>query len=152
MALWSFVGMASTLAAPFLLGLPVILMALAPRLVFVTLAAPQLDLFSFVALGTLRLSVTDPSYFIVGQRAAESAAAFPFGSPSGIFARAAKWLIGLVARSKLLAAAVLFLRPNSRYLAIAGWHQVPGWLAGSAAALGTMVYLAALHSGMSLLF
>lgn len=152
MALWSFVGMASTLAAPLLLGLPVILMALAPRLVFVTMAAPQLDIFSFVALGTLRLSVTDPSYFIVGRRAAVSAAAFPFATPSAMFARSAKWLISLITRSKLMAAAVLFLRPNSRYLAVAGWHQVPGWVAGSAAALGTMVYLAALHSGVSLLF
>lgn len=152
MGLWSVVGMASTLAAPLLIGLPVVLMALAPRLVFVTLAAPQLDLFSFVALGTLRLSVTDPSYFIVGRRAAGSAAAFPFASPSGFLSRSAKWLIGLITKSKLLAAAVLFLRPNSRYLAVAGWHQVPGWLAGSAAALGTMVYLVALHSGVSFLF
>jgi len=152
MGLWSFVGMASTVVAPMLLGLPIVLMALAPRLVFVMLAAPQLDIFSFVALGTLRLSVTDPSYFIVGRRAATSAAAFPFSAPSGALSRAAKWLIGLIAQSRLLAAAVLFLRPNSRYLAVAGWHQVPGWLAGSAAATGTMVYLAALHSGVSFLF
>jgi len=152
MGLWSVVGMASTMVAPLLLGLPILLMALAPRLVFVMLAAPQLDIFSFVALGTLRLSVTDPSYFIVGRRAAVSAAAFPFSAPSGVLSRLASWLIGLIAKSRLLAATVLFLRPNARYLAVAGWHQVPGWLAGSAAALGTMVYLAALHSGVSLFF
>jgi len=152
MGLWSVVGMASTVIAPLLIGLPVVLMALAPRLVFVSLAAVKMDLLSFVALGTLRLSVTDPSYFIVGRRAAQQAADFPLKPPRGPLTRLVSWFVQLISRSHLLAAVVLFLRPNSRYLAVAGWNRVPGWVAGVAASTGTMVYLVAVHSGITLIF
>lgn len=152
MGLWSLVGMASTVVAPLLMGLPVVLMALAPRLVFVSLAAVKMDMITFVALGTLRLSVTDPSYFIVGRRAAQKAAAFPMKPTRGPLSRVVGHLVQLIGRSHLLAACVLFLRPNSRYLAVAGWNRVPGWIAGVAASSGTMVYLVAIHSGISLFF
>lgn len=52
----------------------------------------------------------------------------------------------------LLAAVVLFFRPNGRYLGVAGAHGVDSRLAGVSSVLGTMSYLIAVHIGMASFF
>jgi len=61
-------------------------------------------------------------------------------------------LAALMIRSRTLAAGVLFLRPNARYLAVAGAYGIPGVVAGSAAVAGTISYLVLIHSGVSFIF
>lgn len=147
--LWSAIALIATVASPGLLGHPVFLMAMAPRALFVALAAPELDLASFVLLGTIRLSVTDPSYFLIGRRIAERGP-LPGQAPTrfGVFGR----LVKMMCRNRPLAAVVLFLRPNARYLGVAGAHQIPPTLAFVAATLGTICYLVAIDTGISLMF
>jgi len=124
-------------------------MAMAPRALFVALAAPELDLASFVLLGTVRLSVTDPSYYLIGRRIAESGPV-PGQAPTrfGVFGR----LVKMMCRNRLLAAVVLFLRPNARYLGVAGAYRVPPLVALGAATLGTICYLIAIDTGISFAF
>lgn len=124
-------------------------MALAPRALFVALAAPELDVASFVLLGTMRLGVTDPSYFLIGRRiAARGEVPKPEDSRFGLFGR----LVTIMCRNHWLAAGVLFLRPNARYLAVAGANRIPAWIAGGAAVAGTVAYLFALHAGVGFAF
>lgn len=65
---WSIVGWIGTALAPVLTGKPFLLMLLSPRALFVALAADSVSLVPFVVLGTLRLSVTDVSYFVIGRK------------------------------------------------------------------------------------
>lgn len=146
---WSAVAGVATVASPALLRHPILLMALAPRALFVALAAPELDVASFLVLGTVRLGVTDPSYFLIGRRmAARGPVPRPEDSRFGMFGR----LVTLMCRNWWLAALVLFLRPNARYLAVAGANRIPGLIAGGAAVLGTICYLVAIHTGLDLIF
>lgn len=143
--LWSVAAGAATVLSPALLRHPILLMALAPRALFVALAAPELDIASFVLLGTVRLGVTDPSYFLIGRRiAARGDVPRPEDSRFGLFGR----LVTMMCRNRWLAALVLFLRPNARYLAVAGANRIPAPLAGLAAVTGTIAYLVALHAGV----
>ena len=155
---WSIVGVGSTVLSPLLLASPVSLMMLAPRALFVALAAPHLDLVPFVVLGTLRLSVTDPSYFVVGRRlAGETSLRCPQRCSTvprwrqltlGAADRLARW----ICTSRWLAFAVLFVRPSGRYLAVAGSHGVSAVLAGTAAVTGTATYLYIVHEGVRWMF
>lgn len=152
---WACASWIATLWSPALADHPVVLMLLAPRAVFVVLAAPHMALVPFVLLGTLRLAVTDASWFIVGRR-------FPdrTGKPSAlsrigglrwmwrITTQLCKWLCS----TGLLAAAVLFFRPNGRYLGIAGAHGVDSRLAGISSVAGTIAYLFAVHLGVASIF
>ena len=52
----------------------------------------------------------------------------------------------------LLAAAVLFFRPNGRYLGVAGAHGVDSRLAGVSSVAGTISYLVAMHVGVGSIF
>jgi len=149
MGLWSLVGVVGTLASPALLDQPVALMALSPRTLFLPLAATALPLPAFVLLGTLRLGVTDASYFLVG-RATVPAVRVTRSKWSmlGICQR----LIQFMARSRGSAALILFLRPNSKYLAAAGSQKVSPLLAGAASVLGTVAWLVAVHTGITAVF
>jgi hypothetical protein len=70
LALLSLVSMAGTLAAPALRASPLLLMAVTPRLPFLALAAPEVGLIPFLAVGTVRLCVADPFHFRLGRRLA----------------------------------------------------------------------------------
>ena len=154
-AFWSVVGWVGTVTAPFLLDEPFLLMALAPRTAFVVLAAPTVGLFWFVLLGTLRLSITDANWFLVGRRmpelsslhrrAEEDDAPPRWRVPLRVSSTMVKWLC----RSAPLAGLVLFLRPNGKYLGVAGAFGVGPRVAGISSVTGTIVYLIAVHIGVA---
>ncbi len=151
-ALWSIVGWVGTATAPFLLDSPFLLMALAPRAAFVFLAAPTVGLFWFVVLGTLRLSITDANWFLVGKRLPQRSAPADHETPCSrwrIPMRISRKLMALLCKSAPLAALVLFLRPNGRYLGVAGAFGVDGRIAGVSSIAGTIVYLIAVHLGIA---
>ena len=160
-AIWSVVGIAATAAAPALLDYPFLLMLLAPRAAFVFLAAPTIGIFWFVILGTIRLSISDANWFVVGRRVPERVAEmmeardrkresrWPWVRTMG---RASARLVKLLCASAPLAAIVLFLRPNGRYLGVAGAFGVGGRLAGISSVGGTIVYLVAVHLGVAEIF
>ncbi len=132
-----------------------LLMLLAPRAAFVVLAAPHIGFVQFVVLGTARLAVTDASWFIVGKRFPERT-----GGPTVLSrVRWMRWTLRITTKlaawlcsTGLLAAAVLFFRPNGRYLGVAGAHGVNSRLAGVSSVLGTVSYLIAVHIGVGSLF
>lgn len=158
--LWSLVGWVGTALAPTLTDMPLLLMLLSPRALFVALASGSVSLIPFVVLGTLRLSVTDASYFIMGSRFPQDTDAPPSttaraGTPTRLMRRIGRkgdalcrWFC---ARPKL-AGAFLFLRPNSKYLAVAGAYRVSPWLAGISAVTGTAAFLTAVHVGIGAIF
>ncbi|MEZ5279906.1 MAG: hypothetical protein R2770_05500 [Acidimicrobiales bacterium] len=103
--------------------------------------------------GTVRLSVTDASYFVCGRRAPSAARTRLPRKTSG-FARLRSWgkrLGDLIHERPVLASAVLFARPSGRHLAIAGACGVSGLQASLSAVLGTIAYLALIHQGLALL-
>lgn len=149
MGIWSIVGFVGTLLSPALLDEPVALMALSPRALFLPLAANSLSLPLFVLLGTVRLGVTDASYFVVGRATVpEVKVTRSKWSVLGVGQR----MIRFMARSRASAALILFLRPNSKYLAAAGSQNVSPVLAGLASVFGTILWLIAVHTGMSAFF
>jgi hypothetical protein len=157
--LWSIVSWVGTALSPTLLERPVLLMALAPRATFVLLAAPHMGLWSFVALGTLRLSLTDWNWYLVGRRFPERGAAkadrartdqsrFPWVRWTlRITDQLCRWLAG----RRLVAGAVLFFRPNGKYLGVAGAYGVGPALAAATSLSGTVLYLIAMHQGLGAL-
>lgn len=158
--LWSLVGWVGTALSPTLTDMPLLLMLLSPRALFVALASGSVSLIPFVVLGTLRLSVTDASYFILGSRFPQDTDAPPsttarVGTLTRMMRRLGRkgdaicrWFC---ARPKL-AGAFLFLRPNSKYLAVAGAYGVSPWLAGLSAVTGTAAFLTAVHVGIDAIF
>ena len=150
---WSLVGFTGTAASPLLLGSPAMLMFLAPRAVFVALAAPTLPLLPFLAIGLFRLSVADGSYFVLGGRVRDRVEAYAercrerrWWSPSGFADRCARW----ICHSRLTAGLVLFFRPSGRFCGVAAAYGVPAWLTGVASLSGTVAYLVAMHQGAQL--
>lgn len=158
-AAWSVVGWVGTALAPFLTASPLILMLLSPRALFVALASDSASLVPFVLLGTLRLSVTDASYYIIGRKFPRGADEAPSTAPVSRMRarmrrltfetdRLCRWFC---ARPRL-AAAFLFVRPNGKYLGVAGAYGVRPWVAGLSATAGTAAFLAAMHVGVSAIF
>lgn len=157
--IWSVVSWVGTALSPTLLDRPVLLMALAPRATFVLLAAPHLGLWSFVALGTLRLSLTDWNWYLVGRRFPERGAAKAERARDQqsrfvwvrwtlrVTDQLCRWLAG----RRLVAGAVLFFRPNGKYLGVAGAYGVGPVLAGVSSLSGTVLYLIAMHQGIGAL-
>lgn len=130
-------------------------MLLAPRAVFVLLAAPQMNLVAFVLLGTARLAMTDASWYIVGKRFPERTG--KRGTLSRI--RGMGWIVRVttclcrwLCSTALLAGMVLFFRPNGRYLGVAGAHGVDSRIAGASSVAGTVAYLVAVHLGATTFF
>lgn len=152
---WACVSWGATIWSPALIEHPVLLMLLAPRAAFVVLAAPHLGFLPFVLLGTLRLAITDASWFIVGKRFPDRARRVPTLSRVG----GLRWIVRITTRlcgwlcsTAMLAAAVLFFRPNGRYLGVAGAHGVDSRLAGISSVAGTVTYLVAVHVGVASVF
>lgn len=155
---WSLVGWIGTLLAPALIDQPFMLMLLAPRALFVALAVDSVDFATFVLLGTLRLGVTDASYFIVGrrfpkvqQRRTDRLARSLRGRVFAVLVRISDGFCRWICDHGLKAGTVLFLRPNAKYLAIAGAYGVSPVVAGASSVSGTIVYLACFHLGIGLL-
>lgn len=155
---WSIVGWVGTALAPVLADKPFILMMLSPRALFVALAADSVSLVPFVLLGTLRLSVTDASYYVIGRKLPREitvSSSRPAGRIKALIRsvasrgdRLCRWFC---ARPRL-AGAFLFFRPNGKYLGVAGAYGVNRWLAALSATLGTAVFLTAMHVGFGALF
>lgn len=154
--LWSAIGLAGTLLAPLLTGHPFVLMLLSPRALFVALASDSVGLVPFVLLGTLRLSATDASYYIIGRTLPDELAGRASRPNHGSIRRAVatvaergdricRWFCS----RPRLAGAFLFVRPNGKYLGLAGAYGVNRWLAGLSAILGTATFLTAMHVGIA---
>ncbi|MGI9606891.1 MAG: hypothetical protein ACR2P0_12200 [Acidimicrobiales bacterium] len=150
-AVWSVIGIAGTLWSPFLFDQPVLLMALAPRTAFVLLAADDVSLMSFVLLGTARLGMTDASWYVVGRRSPGRTilerAPSQF-APLRLLMKGTNLLCSWLSRHNLLAGLVLFLRPNARYLGVAGAYNVCPRVAAVSSVVGTIAYLVAIHEGI----
>ena len=153
--LWAVTSGLATLWSPALIDHPVFLMMLAPRAAFVVLAAPHIGFLPFVVLGTARLAMTDASWFIVGKRFPDRTgrptllSRFPWTRWTlRVTGQLCRWICS----TGLLAATVLFFRPNGRYLGVAGANGVDPRLAGASSVLGTMIYLVAVHVGVGAFF
>ena len=154
---WSLVGWGGTALAPFLTDHPFLLMLLAPRALFVALAVDSVALIPFVLAGTLRLAMTDASYFILGRRFPRDRTARPslLANARLRLARAfVRWTDGLcrwLCNHGMKAGTVLFFRPNGKYLAVAGSYGVSARVAGWSSVAGTMLYLTSFHLGLGLI-
>ena len=151
-ASWSFVGIGGTVWAPIIMSKPVLLMALAPRAMFVALAAPHLDLLPFVLLGLLRPSMTDANYYVLGRRLpewVERRRSTPATGLRGRVTRGADWMAETICRRPWLAGPFLFFRPSGKYLAVAGAYGVSSRTAGVATVAGTITYLVFMHEGIT---
>ncbi|MEM7091487.1 MAG: hypothetical protein AAF567_00685 [Actinomycetota bacterium] len=156
--LWALIGWGGILLAPFVADHPLVLMLLAPRMLFLAMAIDSVEAVPFVLLGTLRLGVTDASYFIIGRRSpfaglspADSPTAGWFRRVFSVTARITDGLCRWLCGSSWRAGLVLFLRPNARHLGVAGAYGVSAAVAGCASVLGTIVYLTFFHLGIGLL-
>lgn len=135
------VSVAGTVAAPALWHQPVLLMALAPRLPFLVLAAATVPLPVFLVVGTVRLCVADPVHFDLARRLGDRVE--PLLPGWGRVARTA-----LAGRWGRPATAVwVVLRPTSNQLRLAAWSGLRAHQALVLSALGTVAYLVALHLG-----
>jgi hypothetical protein len=158
-AAWSLIGFLGTVLAPALVDKPFILMLLSPRALFVALASDSVSLVPFVVLGTLRLSVTDASYYIIGKRFPSKEDKVPSTAPVSRgrarlrrLAREGDRLCRWFCRRPKLAAAFLFFRPNGKYLGVAGAYGVRPAVAALSATAGTAVFLTAMHIGIGAAF
>ena len=158
---WSIVGWAGTALAPALADKPFLLMLLSPRALFVAMASDSVSIVPFVVLGTIRLSITDASYYVIGRRfpSVINTDTVPSTKPvSRMRARIRRVGTELnrlcrffCARPKL-AGAFLFFRPNGKYLGVAGAYGVRPLVAGLSAVSGTAIFLALMHVGVGAIF
>lgn len=149
--IWSAIGWVGLAWSPLLLDQPFLLMLLAPRAAFVLLAASDASFLPFVALGTFRLSVTDASWFVAGRSFPRTRTGPSRGLAGTRWALRigdvlCRWLCG----RPLLAGAVLFFRPNGRYLGVAGAYGVCPRLSAVSSLAGTVLYLVIVHQGVGL--
>lgn len=141
LAFLSTVSVAGTAAAPWLMGSPLLLIGLSPRLPFLILAAQHAALIPFLVVGTARLCVGDPFHYFAGHRLA------------GSDRLARSRIVGLAARRRLpvrrLAAAAVLIRPVGRHLTLAGAAGVSARVVVLLDLAGTVIYLVGLHAGTS---
>jgi hypothetical protein len=126
-----------TMAAPGLTHRPLLLVALSPRLAFLTMAAPKVGLLPFVAVGMFRLCLADPFHFVLGRRHG-SAALDRIGGGR-------RWFRALRSVANRSVPLLVFLRPNGTNLAIAGASRSRAVQVAVADLVGTLVYLVAVH-------
>lgn len=135
LAVLSTISVVGTAASPVLLEHPLVLIALAPRLPFLALAAADAGMLPFLALGLVRLCVGDPLHFLLGRRYGPALVERILGRR--------RWLARLAGGSGLLAVAV---RPIGRHLVLAGAAGTPARAVVVADVAGTLVYLALVYS------
>ena len=124
-----------TLAAPWLRKTPLILITLSPRLPFLALAASQVGLVPFLAVGTVRLCLADPFHFLLGRRLR-----FAMRLPG-------TGLIGGRTVSRQAAAVAVLVRPVGRHLALAGALGLRTRVVMTLDVASTLVYLIGIHAG-----
>lgn len=134
----SAVSALATVAAPRLAGSPLLLIALAPRLPFLLLAAGRVPLVLFLLIGTARLCMTDAQHFALGRRFGPAV----LEPVCGRF-RLPAWCrpVRLPAGSGTLLA--VFLRPVGRHLVLAGAGGASPMAVACADVAGTVAYLVA---------
>jgi hypothetical protein len=141
----SLISAVGTASAPALLQWPLLLVALSPRLVFLTLAAGQVHWLPFLLVATARLCVADPFHHRLGQICGASA----IGRLPGPIRR---WAERSVAVQRPLAAAAVLVRPNGPFLAWAGSQGLSSGVVHALALVGTVAYLLAVRAGAAALF
>ena len=140
LAVLTLISTAGTAAAPTLASdQPLILVALAPRLSFLTLAANKVALVPFLVVGMIRLCLADPFHFALGRRHGTSA----ISKIPGRLGRIAATLQRVAGKSIPL---LVFLRPNGTNLAIAGASTSNRLHIAVADVVGTAVYLLLVHT------
>jgi hypothetical protein len=117
----------SAMAPELLAHHPLVLIALAPRTVFMVAGAPHVGVLAFIAVGTVRLAAADPFHFAIGRRY--------LGHRLDRHRR----LIGRIGLP------VVAVHPTGPVLAAAGAAGMRPTSVAVADVLGTVVQLAALH-------
>jgi hypothetical protein len=130
-ALLAAVSAGATLAAPWLVSRPLLLIALSPRLPFLALAAANTPLLPFVVVGLLRTAAADPFHYSLGRR---HGASLVERLPTSRF----RVVSGVLARSTCLA---IVIRPIGRHLVLAGAAGSSARAVAAADAVGTLAYL-----------
>lgn len=132
----SAVSAVATAASPALLAWPLLLVALAPRLPFLVLAAAEVPLLPFLAVAAARLALVDPWYFALGRRRGPAVVE--------LLGRRARWAVRLASRAAWL---LVLARPVGRHVALAGAGPTRGWVIALVDAAGTLAFLVTVHAG-----
>lgn len=136
LAALTVVSSLGTMAAPGLVGRPLLLVALSPRLSFLALAAPKVGLVPFLVVAGIRLCLADPFHFVLGRRHGTQA-----------IDKLIRW--NWLRRAHDLASKsvplLVFLRPNGTNLAIAGASRNRTLHIAAADIVGTLAYLVVVH-------
>ncbi|MEO1064645.1 MAG: hypothetical protein AAFZ07_24760 [Actinomycetota bacterium] len=139
-----------TVGAPALWSTPMLLVALAPRLPFLLVAASSTALLPFVVVASARLLVADPFHFDLGRRHGPTMSnavgrRLPtrlrrLGAAVGPDRPGHRWCC----------CAALVLRPSSRILAWSGAIGLRPSLVAGLDVGGTVAYVVLVHAGMGL--
>jgi len=143
LAVLTAISSLATVAAPGLRSQPLLLVALSPRLGFLTLAASKVGIVPFVAVGMVRLCIADPFHFVLGRRHASST--LERLTRHRVLARLSR----IAGRSIPL---LVFLRPNGTNLALAGASRSHAVQVAMADVVGTFAYLVVVHQVGASLF
>ena len=138
-AVLSLASAVGTAGAPWLRGTPLLLMALAPRLPFLAFAAQRVGFLPFLVVGTVRLCLADPFHFRIGRRVGRRRHPGRPGRP------------GRLRLTRRASAVAVLIRPNGRHLALAGAAGLRVAVVVILDLAGTVLYLACLHAGSSVL-
>ncbi len=134
------------LGSPWLLDRPLLLIALNPRLVFLLLAAPDVDVIQFTAVATARLVIADPFSYMLGYR-------YGTRMRSKIErSRLFRWMTRITAVEQTACLIAVWLRPSQPILIWAGSLRIPPLRVAIADVLTTAVYVAFIHQGVSLIW
>jgi hypothetical protein len=136
----SAVSTLATASSPALLEWPLLLVALSPRLVFLSVAAAEVHWLPFLVIGTLRLCVADPFHHRIGEICGVGAV----GRLPGPIRR---WVERSAHVQRPLSVVAVLLRPNGVSMAWAGSQGISRAVALPVALLSTVVYLLALRAG-----
>ena len=143
LAALTILSTAGTAAAPTLTHQPLVLMALSPRIAFLTHAANNTSFVPFLIVGLVRLCLADPFHFALGRRHGTKAL--------DRFGR-----FKLVERIRNLTRhgvpVLVFLRPNGTNLAIAGASSTNRLHIALADVAGTLAYLLLIRLAGTALF
>lgn len=138
------ISVGGTVASPTLIDSPLLLVSLTPRLPFLAVAARDSALLPFLAVATARLCVADPIHFGIGRRlTAWSPGPTRHGAIAGaVVRRVHRTTQGKYGR--VAASVLVFARPISRHLTLAGAAGVRGRTVAAIDVVATLIYLIAI--------